>query len=354
MVPKCHAGARAAASRPTSPVASPDRGPPVGAMGLHLFASSDVAAQLFFDMLTRGWLGKEMRALGRLASVSPALRLLADAVAHIAVAFHDHSLLLGRGRAGATRWFSVLRDLNTIRKTMPLRFTLAAAGIDITAAQGWRQPEITGTVVERPRFGHGFTITGSAVCADCVMRTGIHCAVFTLLEDCDPAVDRVFAGVCDFAKFKPNDYAYESADAWTLHTLTGQLANSGELTNWSGMAPMLSLGDTIDLVLDLDSEPALLSVALNGVFSGVMCELPDAADGFCWLVTLDAESTEDDSSGGSSSDSEPGTPSSARGVPAHFAAVNPHARAAVRIERRAPPTDLTRQMSILNLSAGMV
>ena len=138
-------------------------------------------------MLTRGWLGKEMRALGRLASVSPALRLLADAVAHIAVAFHDHSLLLGRGRAGATRWFSVLRDLNTIRKTMPLRFTLAAAGIDITAAQGWRQPEITGTVVERPRFGHGFTITGSAVCADCVMRTGIHCAVFTLLEDCDPA-----------------------------------------------------------------------------------------------------------------------------------------------------------------------
>ena len=394
-----------APSQPTSPVESPE-GAPVGAdaaasqMSLQLFVGSAAAPQHFFDMLTRGWLGKDMRALGRLASVSPAMRTLSDAVAHIAVTLHDQGQMIGRGRPSNGRWLAVLRELNTIRGTLTLRFNLAAAGIDITATHGWHQPEVVGTVVERPRFGHGckckspalcdlclsrhlaclFTtwpvgvlpvaITGSAVCSDAVMRTGIHYAEFTMLEDCDPEVDRLYVGVGDVSEFRENDYAHESAYAWSIQTLNGHLAHAGQLTDWPGMAPMRTQGDTIGLVLSLDATPPTISAVLNGVFRGVLCQLPDchetpavrdafSTDQFCWLVTLDAE---DDSSSSSdscsrSSDSEPtppGTPSARGDVPAHFVAVNPHARAAVRIERRAPPADLARQMSILNLSATMM
>jgi hypothetical protein len=151
-----------------------------------------------------------------------------------------------------------------------------------------------------------------------------------------------------------------------MQTLHGHLAHAGQLTDWPGMAPMRTQGDTIGLVLDLDSTPPTISAVLNGNFRGIICELPDChespairdafcTDCFCWLVTLDAE--DDSSSSSSSSDAEPtppGTPSGRGTVPAHFVAVNPQARAAVRIERRAPPADLARQMSILNLSATMM
>ena len=230
-----------AASQPTSPVASPERAPAAaGGAAASEMTLVFVPPQHFFDMLTRGWLGKDMRALGRLALVSPAMRLLSDAVAHIAVAFHDQTQLLGRVRSGNGRWLAILRELNTIRGTLTLRFNLAAAGIDITATHGWRQPEVVGTVVERPRFGHGckcisptlcdlclarhlsvlFTtypvgelpvaITGTAVCSEAIMRTGIHFAEFTLLEDCDPEVDRLYVGVGDVSEFRENDCKFAS------------------------------------------------------------------------------------------------------------------------------------------------
>ena len=238
-----------------------------------LFAFAELPQLLFIVWTEAGepMPAAAMRDLGSLAAVSQRLNRLAEAVAKIAVARHPCAKFVRTKVQG--RWMLLLGELAKLRH--PLTFTSSAAGIDIRDR----------SVAIRPRFGHGFAITGPAICNDTVMNAGVHFAEFTLV-DFTPGLDAVYLGVCR-ADLRPNDvsrftdfyqalfedtawaFACHSADCWSRWS-GNNLARRHIQSDWAATTPAVPLakGDRVGLALDFDACPTTLTAYINGTCCG--------------------------------------------------------------------------------------